>query len=130
MVCMCPALNKRVKIIASQKRTVYQPTNSFYQILSAEAYSKHGFNIHDVVFDELHTQPNRKLSDIMAKDSGDARMQPLYFLIISAGTDINSICYETHQKAKDILERRKIDPTFYPVIYGADETDDRGILFI
>ena len=34
------------------------------------------------------------------------------------------ICYETHQKAKDILEGRKIDPTFYPVIYGADETDD------
>ena len=35
-----------------------------------------------------------------------------------------SICYETHQKAKDILEGRKIDPTFYPVIYGADESDD------
>ena len=31
------------------------PTNSFYQVLSAEAYSKHGFNIHGVVFDELHT---------------------------------------------------------------------------
>jgi hypothetical protein len=25
-----------------------------------------------------------------------------------------------HQKAKDILEGRKIDPTFYPVIYGAE----------
>lgn len=61
MVRMCPALNKRVKILASQKRIVYQSTNSFYQVLSAEAYSKHGFNIHGVVFDELHTQPNRKL---------------------------------------------------------------------
>ena len=28
------------------------------------------------------------------------------------------------KKAKDILEGRKIDPTFYPVIYGADEADD------
>ena len=36
----------------------------------------------------------------------------------------HSICYETHQKAKDILEGRKIDPTYYPVIYGADEKDD------
>lgn len=124
MVRMCPALNRRVKILASQKRIVYQPTNSFYQVLSAEAYSKHGFNIHGVVFDELHTQPNRKLFDVMTKGSGDARMQPLYFLITTAGTDTNSICYETHQKAKDILEGRKIDPTFYPVIYGADETDD------
>lgn len=124
MVRMCPALNKRVKILASQKRIVYQPTNSFYQVLSAEAYSKHGFNIHGVVFDELHTQPNRKLFDVMTKGSGDARTQPLYFLITTAGTDTNSICYETHQKAKDIIEGRKIDPTFYPVIYGADESDD------
>ena len=124
MVRMCPALSKRVKILASQKRLIYTPTNSFYQVLSAEAYSKHGFNIHGVVFDELHTQPNRKLFDVMTKGSGDARMQPLYFLITTAGTDTHSICYETHQKAKDIIDGRKIDPTFYPVIYGADESDD------
>ena len=107
MVRMCPALSKRVKILASQKRIIYAPTNSFYQVLSAEAYSKHGFNIHGVVFDELHTQPNRKLFDVMTKGSGDARMQPLYFLITTAGTDTHSICYETHQKAMDILEGRK-----------------------
>lgn len=124
MVRMCPALSKRVKILASQKRIIYAPTNSFYQVLSAEAYSKHGFNIHGVVFDELHTQPNRKLFDVMTKGSGDARMQPLYFLITTAGTDTHSICYETHQKAIDILEGRKIDPTFYPVIYGAGDTED------
>ena len=124
MVRMCPALNKRVKILASQKRMVFQPTNSFYQVLSAEAYSKHGFNIHGVVFDELHTQPNRKLFDVMTKGSGDARMQPLYFLITTAGTDTQSICYETYQKALDILEGRKIDHTFYPVIYGAREDED------
>lgn len=124
MVRMCPALNKRCKILASQKRIIYIPTNSFYQVLSAEAYSKHGFNIHGVVFDELHTQPNRKLFDVMTKGSGDARMQPLYFLITTAGTDTNSICYETHQKAIDILEGRKSDLTFYPVIYGAGQEDD------
>ena len=124
MVRMCPALNKRVKILTSQKRIVYVSTNSFYQVLSAEAYSKHGFNIHGVVFDELHTQPNRKLFDVMTKGSGDARMQPLYFLITTAGTDTNSICYEQHQKAQDILEGRKIDKTFYPVIYGAPDDAD------
>lgn len=124
MVRMCPALNKRVKILASQKRLVYEPTNSFYQVLSAEAYSKHGFNVHGVVFDELHSQPNRKLYDVLTKGSGDARMQPLFFLITTAGTDTHSICYEIHQKAQDIIDGRKIDPTFYPVIYGADDTED------
>ncbi|GAB2022129.1 terminase large subunit [Pseudolactococcus yaeyamensis] len=124
MVRMCPALNKRVKILTSQKRIIFKPTNSFYQVLSAEAYSKHGFNIHGVVFDELHTQPNRKLFDVMTKGSGDARTQPLYFLITTAGTDTHSICYETHQKATDIIEGRKKDATFYPVIYGTKESDD------
>jgi phage terminase large subunit-like protein len=60
----------------------------------------------------------------MTKGSGDARTQPLYFLITTAGTDTHSICYETHQKALDIIAGRKIDATFYPVIYGAKDTDD------
>ena len=124
MVRMCPALMRRCKILAATRRIIYLPTNSFYQVLSAEAYSKHGFNVHGVVFDELHTQPDRRLFDVMTKGSGDARMQPLYFLITTAGTDTHSICYETHAKARDILDGRKRDPTFYPVIYGADDTDD------
>ena len=122
MVELNKSLKKAVKISESKNRIEYK--NNFYQVLSAEAYSKHGFNIHGVVFDELHAQPNRKLYDVMTKGSGDARKQPLFFLITTAGDDTNSICYEVHQKAMDILEGRKIDPTFYPVIYGADPDDD------
>lgn len=47
-----------------------------------------------------------------------------FFLITTAGTDRNSICFEQHQKAVDILEGRKIDPTFYPVIYGLEDGAD------
>ena len=124
MVRMCPALAKRVKILDSTKRLIYQPTGSIYQVLSADVSNKHGFNTHGVVFDELHTQPNRKLYDVMTKGSGDARTQPLYFLITTAGDNQNSICWEVHQKALDIINGRKHDPTFYPVIYGAALEDD------
>lgn len=124
MIRFSPALSKRVKILDSQKKLIYLPTNSFYQVLSADVANKHGFNTHGVIFDELHTQPTRKLFDVMLQGSGDARMQPLYFLITTAGNDTNSICYEVHQKALDIQAGRKIDPTFYSVIYGADESED------
>ena len=124
MVRFCPALSKRVKILESQKKITYLPTNSSYQVLSADVANTHGFNTHGVIFDELHTQPNRKLFDVMLQGSGDARMQPLYFLITTAGNDTNSICYEVHQKAIDIAEGRKVDPTFYSVIYGAAEDED------
>ncbi|PYG84799.1 phage terminase large subunit-like protein [Ruminiclostridium sufflavum DSM 19573] len=126
MVDQCPALKKRIKPIMSVKRLVYKPTNSFYQVLSAEAYTKHGLNVHAVVFDELHAQPNRDLFDVMTKGSGDARLQPLFFLITTAGTDRNSICYEQHQKAQDIIDGRKIDTTYYPVIYGIRDNDAWG----
>lgn len=124
MVRFCPALEKRCKILESQKKITFVPTNSSYQVLSADVANKHGFNTHGVIFDELHTQPNRKLYDVMVQGSGDARMQPLYFLITTAGNNTESICYEVHKKAEDIIEGRKVDPTFYPVIYGAGMDED------
>lgn len=124
MVDQSPALKKRIKPVLSQKRLVYMPTGSFYQVLSSESFTKHGLNVHGVIFDELHAQPNRQLYDVMTKGSGDARKQPLFFLITTAGNDRNSICYEVHQKAEDILRGKKHDPTFYPVIYGIEDDDD------
>jgi phage terminase large subunit-like protein len=50
--------------------------------------------------------------------------QPLYFLITTAGTDRNRICYEYHTRAKDILSGKIINPAFYPVLYGLDDQDD------
>ncbi|HAK23151.1 MAG TPA: terminase [Desulfovibrio sp.] len=124
MVEMTPALLKRSKVMAATKRIVNYQNAGFYQVLSAEVGTKHGLNVSGLVFDEIHAQPNRKLYDVLTKGSGDAREQPLYFLITTAGTDKESICYELHQKAKDILEGRKVDPTFYPVVYGLSDDDD------
>lgn len=124
MVEMTPALLKRSKIMAATKRLVNYSNVGFYQVLSAEVGTKHGLNVSGLVLDELHAQPNRSLVDVLTKGSGDARTQPLYFLITTAGTDRNSICYEYHTKAKDILDGRRIDPSFYPVIYGLNDGDD------
>lgn len=124
MVKMSPALMKRSKIMGATKRIVNYSNSGFYQVLSAEIGTKHGLNVSGLVFDELHAQPNRKLYDVLTKGSGDAREQPFFFIITTAGTDRNSICYEIHTKAKDVLDGRKIDSTFYPVVYGLDLEDD------
>lgn len=124
MVKQSPALSKRIKIIPSMKRMVYQPTGSIYQVLSSEVATKHGLNVSACIFDELHTQPTRALYDVMTQGSGDARKQPLWFFLTTAGTDRNSICWEVHQKALDVLEGRKIDPRFYPVIFGLPDDED------
>ena len=124
MVEKSPALLKRSKIAAATKRIVNYSNAGFYQVLSAEVGTKHGLNVSGLVFDEVHAQPNRKLYDVLTKGSGDAREQPLYFLITTAGTDKESICFELHTKALDILAGRRIDHTFYPVVYGLTDDDD------
>ena len=124
MVQMTPALMKRSKIMGATKRIVNYANAGFYQVLSAEVGTKHGLNVSGLVLDEVHAQPNRKLYDVLTKGSGDAREQPLYFLITTAGTDRESICYELHMKALDILEGQKSDHTFYPVIYGLKDDED------
>jgi phage terminase large subunit-like protein len=127
MVDQNPTLKKRIKPVLSQKRLIYLPTKSFYQVLSADAYSKHGFNVHAVIFDELHAQPNRGLFDVMTEGSGDARTQPLFFLITTAGDDPDraSIGWEVHKMAVDVLTGVKADPTFYAMIYGLDRENKR-----
>ena len=124
MVEKAPALYKRSKVAAATKRIVNYSNAGFYQVLSAEVGTKHGLNVSGLVFDEVHAQPNRKLYDVLTKGSGDAREQPLYFLITTAGTDKESICYELHMKALDIMAGRKIDHTFYPVVYGLADDED------
>ena len=124
MVRQNPTLSKLIKIIPSTKRMVYQPTGSIYQVLSSEVATKHGLNVSACIFDELHTQPTRALYDVMTQGSGDARKQPLWFFLTTAGTDRNSVCWEVHQKALDILEGRKHDPRFYPVVYGLPDDAD------
>lgn len=124
MVQMTPALMKRSKIMGATRRIVNYSNAGFYQVLSAEVGTKHGLNVSGLVFDELHAQPTPHLYNVLTKGSGDAREQPLFFLITTAGTDRNSICYAIHTKAKDILENRRVDASFYPVIYGIEDDDD------
>jgi phage terminase large subunit-like protein len=124
MVEMSPALLRRSKIRSAGKRIINYRNAGFYQVLSAETGTKHGLNVSGLVFDEIHAQPNRKLYDVLTKGSGDAREQPIFFIITTAGNDKNSICYELHTKALDLMQGRKKDYTFYPVVYGLEADED------
>jgi phage terminase large subunit-like protein len=127
MVRKNPKLGSRCKILDSTKRIIHN-NGSYYRVLSAESYSKHGYNVHGLIFDELHAQKNRELWDTLTEMSGDARTQPLYFAITTAGFDRHSICYEVHEHAQRVLSGAIKDPTFLPMIFaaedGADWTDE------
>jgi phage terminase large subunit-like protein len=123
MIRMNKTLSAKCKIIESQKRIIRHETNSFYKAISAEASTKHGFNAHVVIFDEIHEAKNRDLYDVM-KTSMGARSQPMFISITTAGVNTKGICYQLYDYSKKIKEGTIVDPTFYPVLYYAEDEDD------
>ena len=124
MVRQAPELRKMCKVIDSQKRIVNYKNNSFYRAIPAEAASAHGYNASAIIIDELHTQPNRELYDVLTTSTG-TRDEPMIISISTAGFDKeHSICGEVYNYAKQVQSGIITNPRFYPVIYEAEENDD------
>lgn len=132
MIDLVPALKKRARVTDSQKTITDKVTGSMYEVLSAEAFTKHGFKTSACIFDELHAQPNRDLWDVMTFEAGAARRQPIWWIITTAGDDPDrvSIGWEQHDYAMKVLAARNgtgdpsfDDPTWYVVIFNYEGDD-------
>ena len=111
-----------LKITKSQKKIEYRQqrrsenggtrwvTVGLMAVLSAEAFSKHGYKPSCVIFDELHAQPNRDMWDVMTGAAGSAHQQPVWIVLTTAGDDPDrkSIGWEIHEKAVAIRDARQL----------------------
>jgi len=121
MVEQSPSLSA---VTAIYRRELYVPaTASSYRVVSSEAYSKHGLNLHGAIIDELHAHPDRRLYDVLTTSSG-SRRQPFVFIITTAGSDEHSIAAEVHRYAEKVRDGIVPDPSFLPVIYAAPPDAD------
>jgi phage terminase large subunit-like protein len=102
----------------STKRILDVTSGSFYRAISAEAYTNQGLNAHAVIFDELHAQKTRDLWDTLRYATA-ARREPLLISVTTAGYDRESICYEQHDYAKNVLAGRMVDSSFFGYIRAA-----------
>ena len=123
MVRASPALSRACEVIDSRKTIMHKASNSFYRVLSADAFRAEGLNIHALLFDELHAQRDRRLWDAL-RYGGAARRSPLLLSITTAGYDRKSICWEQHAYAERCIADPTFDPAFYGCIYAASDTDD------
>ncbi len=123
MVRASPGLSKHLEVIDSRKTIVHKASNSFYRVLSADAFRAEGLNIHALLFDELHAQRDRRLWDAL-RYGGAARRSPLLLSITTAGFDRKSICWEQHAYAERCIADPTVDPAFFGCIYAASPEDD------
>lgn len=126
MVEASPILSAMARIYR-REIVVPSPTGeSVYKVISSEAYSKHGFNLHGAIIDEVHAhQDGGELYSVLTKGMG-SRRQPVTFAITTAGHDRKetSLCWQLHQRALRIKAGLVEDPSFLGVVYAApDEAD-------
>lgn len=95
----------------------------YFQVVSADAPTKHGFRPHGIVFDEFHAQPDRNLYETL--DRGTVkRRQPMAWLVTTAGDDDESICYEEWEYARGVMTGSKEDETYLAMIFEAKADED------
>lgn len=124
MVQQCPQLRRRCEVLNSTKTIVFGPSDSFYRAISADAGNQDGINPSGVIFDELHRQKNSDLWDILTL-GGDTRAQPITIATTTAGVmDESPLCWEQHEYARQIIRGIFDNPSYYPVIFAAEDGDD------
>ena len=119
-----PELARRCKIYPSFKSLENPRDGSYFKPLSREALSKHGFNAHAVLFDELHTQPNGDMVEVLETSMGSRRQPLMMYLTTSDFERPNSICNDKHDYASKVRDGIVQDVSFLPVIYEARIEDD------
>ena len=118
-----PDLKRRAKIVPSTKRIIALKTRSFLRAIPADVAGSFGFDAHGIIADELHAWPKRDLWDALTTSTG-SRRQPLVVAITTAGYDRNSICWEQHEYARQVLSGTVRDPSFFAYIRAAGEDED------
>ncbi len=116
-----PELSTRARIYV--KSITLEEQGSSYKAISADANTKHGYNTHLAVIDELHAHKDRELVDVLITSTG-SRRQPLIIHITTADYERESICNEKLDYAGKVRDGIVEDPSFLPVIFEADVKDD------
>lgn len=116
--------NKLKSILSVKINRILSSTNDgVLRSITSTPGGAHGLNPTAVFFDELHVQTKPDLYDALSSGQA-ARTEPLFFMITTAGTNKDTICYEMHKRAKKIINSEIINTSFYGCIYSCEEDED------
>lgn len=123
MIRASPALAKRLDSREFYKDVKFRENSGHLKTNSSEVDGKDGGNVSCVVFDELHRFTGRWGRDAwqVYAGAGARRAQPLKISISTAGYDRDSVMYEQHKRAWQVIQGEVVDDvTFLPVVFGPE----------
>lgn len=131
MVQLSPILNRRLTIRAHLKRIIDPKSNSFYQVIAADAAGALGSNPSGVAADEILAWRDRGMWDAQRTGMGSgARRQPMLAAATTAGNDPAGFAAAMHAEMQRVAD----DPDRAPHVFvymrntpkEADPFDERN----
>ncbi len=93
------------------------------QALAADAKRADGLNANIIILDEMHAYKNAN-EYYVYKQAMKAYVNKLLIGITTAGSDMNSFCYQRLQYCKEVMRGTKVDEEYFIFISQADNPDD------
>lgn len=117
MVELSPILSKRLQIRKAVKRLYDERTDSFYQVLAADADSALGSNPHGLGADEILAWRNGDMWTSTRTGMGSgARLQPLMCAATTAGRDMESFAGIMHKEMQRVADQPERAPHVFPYL--------------
>lgn len=110
------------QVTVYKKAIEHHKTGGVFSVVSADADTKHGYNTHLAIIDELHAQKNADLVDAFDTSTG-ARVEPLILHVTTSDFDRPSICNEICDYGRQVRDGILRDESFLPVMFELDGAD-------
>ena len=95
----------------------------YFRFLGGDSNTQDGLNPSLSILDEYHAHRSDSIREVLESAMG-ARLNPLTYLITTAGTDVQSVCKAYYDVCLDILNGVKKDDSTLIMIHQMDEDDD------
>jgi phage terminase large subunit-like protein len=127
MVDKSPDLREAFGLQAFAKSISCGDSGGYIQPINSRGQTQDGHNPHLGILDELHAHKSRSLYDVI-KSAFGARLNPLLWVITTAGYDTNGVCYEQRTYVTKILEGVFEADHYFGIIFTIDaaEVDSAG----
>lgn len=103
---------------------VYNRKNKmFARALGRDSKSEDGLSPYYAFIDEFHAHPDASQVDILESGMG-AYLEPLTWIITTAGFDTSCACKEFEDKCKALLQGLTSNDEIFAMIFDLDEKDD------
>lgn len=123
MLNLCSDVRTQLGMTVQARQVTQMKSGSILAYKSSEGSTLDGLNTHFACIDELHAHKTRDLYDVVETSIGK-RMQPILWVITTAGFDSSGICYEVRSIVTMVLNQTIQDESQFGIIYTIDDGDD------